>query len=227
MHLLYFRIKKFNNDLYEGQLMTSLDRIGLFSVLGRIAEGVVAVIGSHCEIVIHDFSDLEHSAVAVFGEVSGRKPGAPVPDLEFITNGLDADTSDQLNYRIKIGSKDLQSSTVWIRDDEGTPIGAVCINIDYDELKQVSKTLERLIAPAKEVPSLVVQDTWAKNVDELLNLSVTAYIRQEGIPKIEDMSQQEKLMLIDGIEKKGLGWKLTTLHCYLQMTILSLKQIWF
>ena len=66
--------------------MTSLDRIGLFSVLGRIAEGVVAVIGSHCEIVIHDFSDLEHSAVAVFGGVSGREPGAPVPDLDFISN---------------------------------------------------------------------------------------------------------------------------------------------
>ena len=184
--------------------MTPLDRIALLNVLGRIAEGVVAVVGSHCEIVIHDFSDLEHSAVAVFGGVSGRKPGAPVPDLEFISNDLDADTPDQLNYRIKIGSKELQSSTVWIRDDKGTPIGAVCINIDYDELKQLSKTLERLIAPAKEVPNLVVQDTWAKDVDELINLSVTAYMRQEDIPKIEDMTREEKLMLVNGIEKKGL-----------------------
>ena len=184
--------------------MTPLDRIALLNVLGRIAEGVVAVVGSHCEIVIHDFSDLEHSAVAVFGGVSGREPGAPVPDLDFISNDLDADTPDQLNYRIKIGSKELQSSTIWIRDDEGTPIGAVCINIDYDELKQLSKTLERLIAPAKEVPNLVVQDTWAKDVDELINLSVTAYMRQEDIPKIEDMTREEKLMLVDGIEKKGL-----------------------
>ena len=184
--------------------MTSLDQTGIFNVLGRIAEGVVAVVGSNCEIVIHDFSDLEHSAVAVFGEVSGRKPGAPVPDLEFITDDLDADSPDQLNYRIKIGSKELQSSTIWIRDDEGTPIGAVCINIDYDELKHVSQTLERLIAPAKAVPDLVVQDTWAKDVDDLINLSVTAYMRQEDIPKIEDMTQEEKLMLVDGIEKKGL-----------------------
>ena len=184
--------------------MTPLDRIALLNVLGRIAEGVVAVVGSHCEIVIHDFSDLEHSAVAVFGGVSGRKPGAPVPDLEFISNDLDADTPDQLNYRIKIGSKELQSSTIWIRDDEGTPIGAVCINIDYDELKQLSKTLERLIEPAKEVPNLVVQDTWAKDVGDLINLSVTAYMRQEDIPKIEDMTREEKLMLVNGIEKKGL-----------------------
>ena len=184
--------------------MTPLDRIALLNVLGRIAEGVVAVVGSHCEIVIHDFTDFEHSAVAVFGGVSGREPGAPVPDLDFISNDLDADTPDQLNYRIKIGSKELQSSTIWIRDDEGTPIGAVCINIDYDELKQVSKTLERLIAPAKEVPNFVVQDTWAKDVDDLINLSVTAYMRQEDIPKIEDMTREEKLMLVDGIEKKGL-----------------------
>ena len=184
--------------------MAHLERLGLLNVLERIAEGVVAVVGSHCEIVIHDFSDLEHSAVAVIGEVSGRKSGAPVPDLEFISNDLDSYTPDQLNYRIKIGSKELQSSTIWIRGDDGTPVGAVCINIDYDELKKASKTLDRLISPAKKVPDLVVQDTWAKDVDELIKLSVTAYMRQEDIPKIEDMTQEDKLMLVDGIEKKGL-----------------------
>jgi len=35
----------------------------MFDRLGRIAEGVVAVMGPHCEVVIHDFSDLEHSLV--------------------------------------------------------------------------------------------------------------------------------------------------------------------
>jgi predicted transcriptional regulator YheO len=184
--------------------MTHLERLGLLNILERVAEGIVAVVGSHCEIVIHDFSDLEHSAIAIFGKVSGRKPGAPVPDLEFISNDLDADTPDQLNYRIKIGSKELQSSTIWIRDDGGTPVGAVCINIDYDELKEISKMLDRLIAPAKKAPDLVVQDTWAKDVDELIKLSVTSYMRQEGIPNTEDLTQEDKLIMVDGMEKQGL-----------------------
>jgi len=61
--------------------MTHLERLGLLDILKHLAEGIVAVVGPHCEVVVHDFSDLEHSAVVVAGNVSGREPGAPVPDL--------------------------------------------------------------------------------------------------------------------------------------------------
>jgi predicted transcriptional regulator YheO len=184
--------------------MSHLERLGLKDLLERMARGIVAVVGPHCEVVIHDFSDLEHSAVVVIGNVSGRKPGAPIPDLEFVSNELDIDTPDQLNYRIKIGEKELQSSTIWIRDSDDTPIGAICINVDYDELNQASKILERYIAPSKQIPALVVQDTWAKDLDELISLSVTAYLRQQNIPQIENMTQEEKLELVEVVEKKGL-----------------------
>ena len=184
--------------------MSHLERLGLLNVLERIAEGFVAVVGSHCEIVIHDFGDLEHSAVVVVGDVSGRKPGAPVPDLDFVSSELSVDTPDQINYRIKIGSKELQSSTIWIRDDDGTPVGAVCININYDELNQISKILDSLMTPANEVSDLVVQDTWAKDVDDLISLSVSAYMRQEDIPQIEEMAQEDKLKLVEVLEQQGL-----------------------
>jgi predicted transcriptional regulator YheO len=184
--------------------MSHLERLGLLNLLERMAEGIVAVVGPHCEVVIHDFSNLEHSAKVIIGEVSGRKPGAPVPDLEFVSNELDENTPDQLNYRIKVGSKELQSSTIWIKDDHGTPVGAICINIDYAELNQASKILDRFIAPIKKTPDLVVQDTWARDLDELINLSVTTHLRQKDIPQIEDLTQDEKLNLIEVVEKQGL-----------------------
>ena len=85
--------------------MSHLERLGLVNLLERIAEGLVAVVGPHCEVVIHDFYDLEHSAIVIIGDVSGRKTGAPVPDLDYTSNELNIDTSDQFNYRIKIGPK--------------------------------------------------------------------------------------------------------------------------
>jgi len=184
--------------------MSNLERLGLLGILERVAEGIVAVVGPFCEVVIHDFSDLEHSAVIVVGDVSGRKPGAPVPDLEFVSSELNAETPDQLNYRIKIGSKELQSSTIWIKDEDGNPCGAMCININYDELNEASKILERFIAPVKKEPEFIVQDTWAKDTDELISLSVTAYLRQENISHIEAMTQEEKLKLVEAVEKQGL-----------------------
>lgn len=184
--------------------MTQLEHLGVLDILKRLAEGIVAVVGPHCEVVVHDFSDLEHSAVVVAGNVSGREPGAPVPDLDFISTELDSDTPDQLNYRIKIDSRELQSSTIWIRDANDNPVGAVCVNIDYSGLLQARTLLERLIAPAREIPSFVVRDTLAKNLDELIEHSVSAFLRQNEIPRIEMMSQEDKLHLMAEIEKHGL-----------------------
>ncbi len=184
--------------------MTQLDRLGLLDILKRLAEGIVAVVGPHCEVVVHDFSDLEHSAVVVAGNVSGREPGAPIPDLDFISTELNSGTPDQLNYRIKIDSRELQSSTIWIRDADGTSIGAVCVNVDYSGLLQARTLLEHLSAPAREVPRLVVRDTLAKNLDELIEHSVSAFLRRNEIPRIEMLSQEDKLHLMAEIEKHGL-----------------------
>lgn len=184
--------------------MTDLAQLGLLDLMARLAEGITAVVGPHCEVVIHDFSDLEHSAVVIAGNISDRTPGAPIPDLDFISNELDENTPDQLNYRIKIGGQEYQSSTVWIRDDQGTPVGAICINVDYQNLNQAYTLLEQLTKPARKVPELIIEDSLAKDMDDLIGLSVATFLRQAGIPNIEALTQSDKLRLIEVVEERGL-----------------------
>jgi predicted transcriptional regulator YheO len=184
--------------------MSELNKMGLLDLLDRLARGIVAVAGPHCEVVVHDFSDLEHSAVVVAGNVSGRAPGAPVPDLDFISEELSAGTPDQFNYRVKIDGREMQSSTVWIRDDAGVPVGAVCINVEYSQLLDAYQLLERMTKPARETPDLVVQDTWAKDSDELIDRSVTTFLRQEGMEGIRDLDKNGKLRLIHFLEERRL-----------------------
>jgi predicted transcriptional regulator YheO len=127
-----------------------------------------------------------------------------VPDLDFISSELRSDTPDQLNYRIRVGSRELQSSTIWIRDDDGTPIGAICINLDYFELNQAYNILGRLTQSARKPPELTVQDTWAKDMDDLINLSISAYLRDNKIASVEKMTQDDRLQLIATFEESGL-----------------------
>ena len=206
--------------------MTRLESLGMLDTLKRLAEGIVAVVGPHCEVVVHDFSDIEHSAVVVAGNLSGRKPGAPVPDLDFISNELNTDTPDQLNYRIKIDSKELQSSTIWIRDDDGTPIGAVCVNIDYSSLLDAQALLERFVAPAKKKPDLIVRDTLAKSLDELIELSISSFLRQNGIPSVEMMTQEDKRHLMAEVEKQGLFQLRGAAKCLADMLNVSRASIY-
>lgn len=176
----------------------------LLDLLKRLAEGIVAVAGPHCEVVVHDFSDIEHSVVAIAGNVTGRKLGAPVPDLSFTSEELDGDVPDQVNYHSRLGHRNLQSSTIWIRDPDNTPIGAVCINVDYSELLQVRDLLDKLTAPLCASSDLVVSDTFARDIDELIDLSVANFLHQENIPSVETMHQEDKLRLIQAAEERGL-----------------------
>lgn len=184
--------------------MSRLDQPWFRDVLERLAEGIVAVVGPHCEVVVHDFSDPEHSVVKVAGNVTGRRVGAPVPDLSFISGELDRYTPDQLNYRARIGAHHLQSSTIWIPGDDGTPIGAVCINVDYQDLIHARQLLNKLATSTQNVSDLVVTDTFAKDVDDLIGLSISEFLRQEGIRDIEALGSRKKLRLIQVLEERGL-----------------------
>jgi len=102
--------------------------------------------------------------VVLAGNVTGRRPGAPVPDLSFTSEELSYHAPDQINYHSQNGPRCLQSSTIWIRDPEGHPIGAMCINVDYTDLIQVRDLLDRLTGPTRTSSDLVVTDTFARDV---------------------------------------------------------------
>jgi predicted transcriptional regulator YheO len=153
---------------------------------------------------VHDFSDPEHSVVAIAGDVTHRQPGAPVPDLSFISGELDKDTPDQLNYQIKINEHTLQSSTIWIRDPEGNPIGAICINVDYEDLREARALLDKMTTSTSNVPGLVISNTFAKDLDNLIELSAREYLLQRNLSNIDMLSLEEKLDMVDLFEKRGL-----------------------
>jgi predicted transcriptional regulator YheO len=184
--------------------MSHFDQQWFLDLLERLAEGIVAVVGPHCEVVVHDFSDPEHSVALIAGNVTGRRVGAPVPDLSFISGELDRDTPDQLNYRARIGSHHLQSSTIWIRDADDTPIGAVCVNVDYSDLTHARELLGKLAMSTQNVSDLVVTDTFAKDVDDLIELSTSEFLRKEGVQGVEAMGHSDKLRLIQALEERGL-----------------------
>jgi predicted transcriptional regulator YheO len=179
-------------------------RAWLFDFLGAVAEGVVAVAGPSSEVVVHDFADLEHTAVAVVGNLTGRRPGAPIPDLGFLPEEIEGQPPDLLNYKISTDRGTFQSSTVYIRDPDGGVIGAVCINVDLSPLIQARNALNRAVSSA-EVPSdLVVEDTFARNLDDLLEKSIAHFLRSIGAPRREDLSVTEKQRLVEYLEQRGL-----------------------
>jgi predicted transcriptional regulator YheO len=176
----------------------------VFDFLGRLAEGMQAVVGEHCEVVVHDMRDRGHSVVAVAGDLTGRGPGAPIPDLAFGREGEQGGLSDEVNYRSVSGGRTFRSSTIWIRDARGEPLGAVCVNVDYSKLLQAADALADLARPAMRAAGLTVQDTFAKDVDELIQVAILQFLRREGIPDVGSLRAEDKRGLVQDLDAKDL-----------------------
>ena len=67
--------------LTDRQPFTDEDRAILISYKA-VVDGVSALIGKHCEIVLHSLEDIEHSAICIAnGHNTNRQVGSPITDL--------------------------------------------------------------------------------------------------------------------------------------------------
>lgn len=96
--------------------------------LFKLAKGIASQFGPNCEVVVHDLAtnDPESSIVAIEnGQVTGRKVGdGPSHVVLEALRGENSQLQDHLSYLTKTrDGKILKSTTIYIRDDDGDPIG--------------------------------------------------------------------------------------------------------
>ena len=70
--------------LHDKPIFTDEDRTILNSYKA-VVDGVSALIGEHCEIVLHSLEDIEHSAICIAnGHNTNRQVGSPITDLALL-----------------------------------------------------------------------------------------------------------------------------------------------
>lgn len=106
----------------------------VFDNLKKVVDCVAQVFGSNCEVVLHSLKDPGHSVIKIAnGHVTGRKVGSPLTDfsIDILRKAKSSGKDIIRSYfnRLDDGTP-LKSADVVIKDDQGNPIGLLCINID-------------------------------------------------------------------------------------------------
>jgi len=98
------------------------------------------------EVLVHDLSNPSHSITTIEGgEVTGRVVGMGTTTLLVDLMRRINLKQDKLNYELKIGSRQFKCTTVPIVRPEYGVIGAVCINIDINYVRDdVLASAERI-----------------------------------------------------------------------------------
>lgn len=138
-----------------------------------VVDGLAALIGAHCEIVLHSLVDINHSAIKIAnGENTGRKVGSPITDLALRMlrdiQGSERNFSHPYFTRAK-GGVLMKSITIAIRNSNAEIIGLLCINMNLDV---PFSTMLQTFMPIQDARKITSDVNFASDVDELVDKTV-------------------------------------------------------
>jgi predicted transcriptional regulator YheO len=176
----------------------------VFDLLARVGEAVAATVGPSCEVVVHDLRTPEHTVVAISGNLTRRAVGAPVPDPELLPGNVDRFREDLLLYStFTPGGRELVSSTVWIRDENDHIVGALCINMDFVNLRLARDLLDRAIADVPWPKSDGGLTTFATSPEEFVAIALKQVVNEIGRP-LHQLDRENKIRILGELDKAGV-----------------------
>ncbi|MDD3339091.1 MAG: helix-turn-helix transcriptional regulator [Lachnospiraceae bacterium] len=178
------------------------------TILKQLARGLATQFGNNCEVVVHDLSreNIENSIVYIEnGHVSNRHVGgSPSGVVLDALKHHSEDLKDQLAYLTRTDNgRILKSSTLFIKNDDGTPCYIFSINYDITNLLAFESTITSLTScpgddlDTKKEPKHITQD-----VNDLLDELIEQSVELVGVP-VPFMSKDDKIKAINYLNEAG------------------------
>lgn len=164
------------------------------------------ILGTGCEIIVHDVSDPEHSLVAICNGISGRELGNPITDLAhaLIERSAHSSTDYLVNYTGRNKNGEFLSSTYYIKN-EGRLIGLLCINKDMTAVQEASNSLRVLLERFNLVAPQ--ESEFTENLDNpvanIMYSRIADIISQSGQTPAR-MSIEEKVSVVHCMNEDGV-----------------------
>lgn len=200
---------------FEGQAGAErrpLDPDVILEYTAALVPALARALGNGHEVVLHDLRRLPSSIVAIEGDVTGRPVGGPITDLAL--RHLRSGHVDHLfHYRTVLADgRTIRSSTLFLKDSAGVPVGCLCINSDLTHWLQAERVLRAFVGeeqpsmppnPAERPAADSNQEMFVSTVDELAATMIRAAIEAVGVP-VELMQKQHKLAAVRELDARGL-----------------------
>lgn len=198
----------FDSDPVLGNDCMQVDLIGaslssdVIRSLKISCDAIVAMLGEHCEAIIHDFSDIEHSIIYIAGNVTDRKVGGSITDLghSMITSNMEQ--TEPLAYFAKSprGHK-LKCVSTLIRDEYSNKIlGSLCINLDIEVLAGAAASLDSLLGLSNPAP---VEERFDTKPEEIVVQKTLETVSEMGLI-LSDLNTDERMEIVHTLNERGV-----------------------
>jgi predicted transcriptional regulator YheO len=174
-----------------------------------IADAVARTFGPNCEVATHDLRKPTHSLIHLAnGHVTGRQLGSPIRDLIYkVLPEMNPHEGGLFNYRTVLDDgRQLKSTTCLLRNADGEPLVAFCVNLDITDLSRAGALLTQLShvddSAAATEERLESGEGMRDEVADILRHLVINVVRPAGRSP-DTLSKRERLVIIDFLDRKG------------------------
>jgi len=164
-------------------------------------EGVTKLFHPYVEAVLHDLQT--GNIAAIYNNLSKRTAGDRSAIAKFVGDSIDAfpDVFEPY-YKTNWDGKKFKCVSITVRDDNGKPIGLMCLNFDTSVFGHMSQNLAELLAVAsKEAQNPIEQFTedWQARVNEC-----TGNYLKENHATLKALSKDQKREAVNRLYSHGL-----------------------
>lgn len=207
------------------------------SLLQPLVDAIGKTVGPHCEVVLHDLRNPEHSIIAIAnGAVTNRRVGGPViggPSKDIALKLLDSGMAESaLSVGYKTHTRDgreLRSTSLVLRMPDGKPAIALCINIDLSSMTMARLLLDEILknaqtggdAPRDPADQIEVSEVAAQMIQETLQevgRPPEFMDRENRLRAVRLMHERGLFLIRGGVERAAAALKISkfTLYSYLK-----------
>lgn len=117
----------------------------VLEALRPVVHLIAGQLGRNGEVILHDFRTPQASVIEIAGNLTDRKIGAPVNEINqwLLAHGKDVREKSEKFVRTPRG-RTLKTSRTVFRHANGRAYGALCINVDVTELLTVARTIAEI-----------------------------------------------------------------------------------
>jgi predicted transcriptional regulator YheO len=178
----------------------------LFDNLARVADALADQFAPYCEVVIHDLAHPDSSIVHIAGDITGRHIGGPMTDFVLGLLGQEERPEDRVGYIAHArDGKTIKSSTIFVRDESGEPVGVFCVNFDLTTLLAAGHELSQF---AQASTSLEVDKSFSADVpnlqQEMIQKSIRRVLNCNHISELNGgIDKEDRRKVIADLEAQG------------------------
>lgn len=161
-----------------------------------VAQAIAALLHPHAEVVVHDLRT--DRIVEIWNAFSNRSAGDDSLLGDDIELQLDRDVFGPYD-KANIDGARLKSITAALRDERGTRIGLLCVNLDVSLFDQAIRLLSAFAAPREPRPEAMFRRDWREHI----NLVICDFLERQR-RALKALDREERVALVAELDAAGL-----------------------